>query len=634
MNFSVPLCLRGEERGLVVHPIHERPQLARARGMAQFAQRLGFDLAYALAGDGKRLAHFLQRVLAAILQAETHLDHLLLARGQGAQHLRRLLLQVDVDYGIRRRNHGPILDEVAQMRIFLFAYRRLQGDGLLRDLEHLAHLGHGNVHALGDFFRRRLAPQFLHQLPRGADQLVDGLDHVHRNADGAGLVGNGAGNGLPDPPRGVGRELIAAAVLEFVHRLHQTDVAFLNQVEELQTAVGVLLGDGNHQAQVGFDELALGLVGVNVALDDFPLGTLQFLVADAGLAFQLLHVGAQLARLAAVFLLLVVVAGGVRLLFQVVDLALQGAQRIHRLIHPVNQALALDIGDAQVAHGARHAHHFPRQVPAITAVILGPLFAVDGLELFQQLVDFLVVLGHLVNAAHHVLEAVLQDFVGDLFLVEGDDFLDGAHAAAKVVAQGEDFPDHDGRAGKRLKHSVLAALDALGNFHFAFAGEQRNGAHFAQVHAHRVVGFFQRPRSQVELDVLAHLHVVGLVQAGGRHFGGSLENINALRADGGQQVIQVLRRVDIVRNQVVHLTVSEVTLFLAHINQLFDIVKLVFKSQNGLPLWRRPARERTAQLPFEVGYLHCGFSAGRNLRSLAQSPSNNNGGCTTLHPRI
>src|SRR5262249_961190 len=54
-------------------------------------------------------------------------------------------------------------------------------------------------------------------------------------------VGNRARDRLPDPPRGVGRELVAAAVFELVDRLHQADVAFLDEVEELQAAVRVLL---------------------------------------------------------------------------------------------------------------------------------------------------------------------------------------------------------------------------------------------------------------------------------------------------------------------------------------------------------------------------------------------------------
>ncbi len=35
-----------------------------------------------------------------------------------------------------------------------------------------------------------------------------------------------AGDGLADPPGGVGGELVAAPILELVHRLHQADIAF------------------------------------------------------------------------------------------------------------------------------------------------------------------------------------------------------------------------------------------------------------------------------------------------------------------------------------------------------------------------------------------------------------------------
>ncbi len=60
-----------------------------AAGMAQFAQRFGFDLADALAGDGEVLAHFFERVLAAILQAKPHFDDLFFARAESLQALRR-----------------------------------------------------------------------------------------------------------------------------------------------------------------------------------------------------------------------------------------------------------------------------------------------------------------------------------------------------------------------------------------------------------------------------------------------------------------------------------------------------------------------------------------------------------------
>jgi hypothetical protein len=119
---------------------------------------------------------------------------------------------------------------------------------------------------LGQLFRGRLAADLVQHLAAGADDLVDRLDHVHRDTDGARLVGDRAGDRLTDPPGGVGRELVAAAVFELVDRLHQADVAFLDQVQELQAAVGVFLGDRDHEAQVGLDHFLLGLPGFALAL--------------------------------------------------------------------------------------------------------------------------------------------------------------------------------------------------------------------------------------------------------------------------------------------------------------------------------------------------------------------------------
>ena len=61
--------------------------------MAQLAQRLGLDLADALAGDREVLADFLERVLAAVGEAEAQAQHLLLARRERVEDLVGLLAQ-------------------------------------------------------------------------------------------------------------------------------------------------------------------------------------------------------------------------------------------------------------------------------------------------------------------------------------------------------------------------------------------------------------------------------------------------------------------------------------------------------------------------------------------------------------
>src|SRR5215470_17034802 len=152
------------------------------------------------------------------------------------------------------------------MTVFLAADRGFQADRLLGDLQYLAHLLERHGELFGKLLRRWFAADLMQHLPRGAHDLVDGLDHVDGDADGAGLVRSRAGNGLPDPPCRVGRKFVAAPVLELVDCLHQTDVAFLDQVEELQAAVDIFLGDGDDQAEIGLDHFLLGLVGLALAL--------------------------------------------------------------------------------------------------------------------------------------------------------------------------------------------------------------------------------------------------------------------------------------------------------------------------------------------------------------------------------
>ena len=121
--------------------------------MAQLAQRLGLDLADAFARDVELLADLLERAGTAVLDAEAELEDLLLARGEGGEHVHELLLQQRERRGLTRLARALIGNEVAEMAVLLLADGRFEGDGFLCDLQNLAHLVHGHPHLGGDLLR-------------------------------------------------------------------------------------------------------------------------------------------------------------------------------------------------------------------------------------------------------------------------------------------------------------------------------------------------------------------------------------------------------------------------------------------------------------------------------------------------
>jgi hypothetical protein len=71
-----------------------------------------------------------------------------------------------------------------------------------------------------------------------------------RKANGAALVGDSAGDGLPYPPRGVGREAVAHLGVKFLDGPDKPRVPLLDEVLEGYATPAVLLGDGDHEPQV------------------------------------------------------------------------------------------------------------------------------------------------------------------------------------------------------------------------------------------------------------------------------------------------------------------------------------------------------------------------------------------------
>ncbi len=175
--------------------------------------------------------------------------------------------------------------------------------------------------------------------------------------------------------------------------------------------------------------------------------------------FDALEIGAAVLLLALVLLLQLFGARGLELVVERLDLALQRAHGVDRLVDLVEQALLFGVGVLQLADDAVDvdllAAHQPAALALVAILGLGVL-AVRVVHAGGELGGLLLVLDQLVDARDGRLHAGLEDLFGELFLVEGDHFLDVAHAALEVFAEGDDLADDD-RASARWPSSRASA---------------------------------------------------------------------------------------------------------------------------------------------------------------------------------
>src|SRR6476646_7207116 len=218
--------------------------------MAKLAQRLDFNLADTLARDVEVLADFFQRPLAAIrIQTEAQANYLFFARAERLQHITGDVARVRTDHPFSRTHRGLVLDEISDLRFAGFANWRLERNRVLDQVQRLAYFVGRALHSFGNLFGAWLAAEFDNQFASHFLNLIDHFNHVNRHADSPRLIGNRAGDRLANPPRRVGRKLITATPVKLLDALHQTQVSLLNQIEKLQTAILIFLGDRDDQPQ-------------------------------------------------------------------------------------------------------------------------------------------------------------------------------------------------------------------------------------------------------------------------------------------------------------------------------------------------------------------------------------------------
>ncbi|GHE92279.1 hypothetical protein GCM10017776_05820 [Streptomyces griseoluteus] len=224
----------------------------------ELAEGLGLDLPYPLPRDTEQAAYFLQSARAAVRQAVPQLDDLPLTLPEGGEHSVQMLPQQQKRGRLHRTCRIPVLDQIPEGDLVLLPHRGMQGHGLLRQAQDLAHPLRRELEVGADLLGSRLVPPLLEHAPLHADHPVDQLHHMHGYPYRAGLVGERPRHRLPDPPRRVRRELVPPRVVELLHRADEPEVALLDQVEHGQPPPDVPLGDGDDEAQVGLDEAALG----------------------------------------------------------------------------------------------------------------------------------------------------------------------------------------------------------------------------------------------------------------------------------------------------------------------------------------------------------------------------------------
>ena len=199
---------------------------------------------------------------------KTHPQNALFAGRQGGEDFGGGVLQVGMDSGIQRNDGVFILNEIPKRAVFFIPHGRFQTDGLFGDFHDLADFIQRHLQLNGQFLGCGFAANFMHHLARCAHNFIDGFDHMNRDPNGSGLIGDGSCDGLTNPPCGIGGKFVASAVFKFIHGLHQANVTFLDQIQKLQSSVRIFFGNGDDKAQVGLDHFFFGAVG-------FPLAPLN-----------------------------------------------------------------------------------------------------------------------------------------------------------------------------------------------------------------------------------------------------------------------------------------------------------------------------------------------------------------------
>src|SRR6266516_319797 len=223
----------------------------RAEQLAETRDRVGLELPDSLPGQAELGTDRLERLGLAV-EAEAELEDPALALGQVGERLAHRAGTQGVFRDLLGIVGVLVREQVAELAVFV-SDRRVERGARLGDRERLLDVLELQPGRLRELLHGRRPAELRLELPRVSAQGLPALVDVRRHADRPRLTGDGALNGLANPPGRVRRELEALAPVELLDRPVEADDAVLDQVAEGNAVTAVALRDVHDEAEVRVD---------------------------------------------------------------------------------------------------------------------------------------------------------------------------------------------------------------------------------------------------------------------------------------------------------------------------------------------------------------------------------------------
>ena len=148
--------------------------------------------------------------------------------------------------------------------------------------------------------------------------------------------------------------------------------------------------------------------------------------------------------------------------------------------------------------------------------------------------------------------------------------------ALQLGAHTDDVLDGGGDAEDGF-HALLGALfDLLGDLDLALPAEQRNQAHFPQVHLHRIAGLADRGQEPEDILALAVDPLVRRLLDDQLFPFVRIDDIDILLAEEHDDIINLIRGDDVGGEQIIHVVIGQKSLFLTKRDQLLEFIGFYF----------------------------------------------------------